>query len=96
MQKIHNLDDGVSEYFEFIVLGIQYRFRHLTTEETQELKDITEAESTKDKDKKSINFFSKFIEPVNPGSPPFSETAKKMLIPHWRRFTEMVKSEFSS
>ena len=50
--KIHNLDEGVQEYFDFIVNGFKYRFRHLNTEESEELKELEKAGD----DKKVKNF----------------------------------------
>ena len=55
MAKIHNLDEQVQEYFEFIVKGHKYKFRHMTTEEIEELRKI------EDNEEKSKEFLYSFI-----------------------------------
>lgn len=88
MAQVHNLDT-VAEYFEFIVKGHNYRFRHMNTEELEGLKAIE-----KD-DQKSKEYLYSFITRVNETSPEFSEIAKKMITPQWVRFRKMIETEFS-
>ena len=40
MSKIHNLDSGISESFQFTVKGHDYNFKQLNTEESSEFKDL--------------------------------------------------------
>ncbi len=87
--KIHNLDEGVEESFNFQLLGHVYNFRHLNTEEIETLQTFK-----KEDDKGTKEFLFKFVTAVDKDAPPFSETTKKMLTPHWRRFIDMVKTEF--
>lgn len=89
--KIHNLDEGVQEYFDFIVNGFKYRFRHLNTEESEELKELEKVGD----DKKVKKFLYNFISKVDEKAPNFSETAKKMIGPQWVRFRKMIEEEYS-
>lgn len=88
--QIHNLDEGVQEYFEFILKGHKYRFAHLNTEQLEELQKISDSDEDKQKD-----FFYKFITKVDDSSPDFADISKQMIAPHWIRFRKMVETEFS-
>src|SRR3972149_5341571 len=61
----YNLDDGVVEYFEFIVKGHKYRFRHPNTEELDEIRLLTKDQ----KDKGGNETLYKFITKVDESSP---------------------------
>lgn len=86
--KIHDLDDGVIEYFDFKLFGNTYRFKHLNTEEVEVIKSFGG-----DGDKIQTYLY-KFITPVDKDIPEFSEVSKKMTIPHLQKFQKMIKSEF--
>lgn len=86
-QKMHNLDD-VSEYFDFIVKGHTYRFRQMTMEEIEKLKELENDE------KKVTKYIFTFISKVSEDAPDFAVIAKKMLASQWRKFIEMLKTEF--
>lgn len=87
-KKIHNLNEGIEESFNFLVLGYEYNFRQMTTEELDAFATLT------DKSNKEVReYLYQFVSPVGEKTPPFSETAKKMLTPHWVAFLNMVKSE---
>lgn len=83
----HNLDEGVVEYFEFIVKGHKYRFKQPNTEETKEFGTF------KDDPERALTVLSRFISKVDETSPDFEETAKQMTNPHWKRFNEMISEE---
>ena len=85
----HNLDQGVEEYFDFILKGHKYRFRHFNTDEMEEMQKLG-----KD-DKKARAFLYKAITKLDEDAPDFPDTAKEMTVPHWRRFWEMIKEEMS-
>lgn len=87
-ETIHNLDEGVQEYFEFSVKGHVYRFRHLNTEEVHELMKLSGEELEK--------HIYQFITKVNPESPDFTEISKKMITPEWANFKKMITSEFGA
>lgn len=87
MAETYNLSDGVQEYFEFILKGHHYRFRHLTTEELDEFKKL--------KGDELQVYIYKFITKVDPASPEFSDIAKTMISPEWANFTKMVTTEFT-
>jgi hypothetical protein len=88
---VHNLDSNVAEYFEFTIRGFMYKFRHLTMDEIAKLKELSSIENA---DNQMQEYLFTFIEPVNADTPPFSETSKKMLVPHWNAFNVMIRSEF--
>lgn len=89
VQKMHNLDDGVNEYFDFTVKGHTFRFRHMTMDEIEKMKEFENDE------KKSREYLFGFISKVDETSPEFVEVSKQMTAPHWIRFREMIKAEFS-
>jgi len=86
--KVYDLNESVQEYFEFQVGGVNYRFRHLNTEDLEHLKEIETDE------KKSKEFMFSFIDKVDASSLDFSEVAKKMIAPQWIRFRKMIETEF--
>lgn len=86
---MHNLDAEVNEYFDFVVKGHTYRFRHLTMEEIEKMKEYEADE------KKSREYLFKFITKQDEASPDFQEVSKQMIAPHWIKFREMIKAEFS-
>lgn len=86
--KIHNLDEGVVEYFEFIVKGYKFKFRQLTTEEMETLRDF------KDDEEKVKEYLYSFITRTDESSPEFSEVAKKMFPTQWNKFRSMLEAEF--
>ncbi len=97
--KIHNLDDGVQEYFEFIVKGHTYRFKQPNTEELDDMRTATtpgdvelddKAREAEEKESKEALF--QFITSVGE-APEFKEISKKMTVPHWNRFNKMVAVE---
>lgn len=87
--KVYNLDEGIQEYFEFIIKGNKYKFRHLNTEEMEKFRDVAEDEE------KAKTFLFDFISKENEDSPDFSEIAKQMIAPQWIKFRKMLFSEMS-
>ncbi len=97
--KIHNLDEGVEEYFEFTVRGHNYRFKQLNMDELEEVRiaslpvaEDMDDKAKKAKEKESKESLFKFITPVG-DAPKFEEVSKKMTVPHWNRFNKMVAIE---
>lgn len=86
-QQQYNLDD-VREYFEFKVKGHVYRFRYITTEEGEKMKDL--------KDGEIQDYFLQFITKVDESSPDFKEVQKTMTIAQWKQFRKMIEAEFST
>ena len=89
----YDLDEGVLEYFEFKIKGHHYKFRYLNTEETEAFQKVIK--DKKDVDELSTEF-SKFITKVDEKSPEFLDIINKMLPPHWRKFMEMITTEFGA
>lgn len=85
-QTAYNLSEDVREYFEFEIKGHIYQFRHLNSNEMEEMKKL-------DQDKLTEHLF-KFITKKNPDSPDFSETSKLMIMPEWANFKKMMSTEF--
>lgn len=83
----YNLDDGVNEYFEFIVKGNTYRFKYPTTEEMEGLRKI------EGDDEKATGFLLNFINKVDEKSPDFKDIQKQMTVAHWVKFREMITKE---
>jgi len=92
MSELYNLDEAVNEHFDFLVKGHTYRFRYMTTEETEKLASFSD--KTKEDKKKSDDYFVSFISPVSDNAPDFIEVRKSMIIPQWKKFREMVETEF--
>lgn len=90
MAQTHVLDKDVAEYFTFSIRGHEYRFRYLTMPELEKMKEIESDEA------KSRAYLFSFISKVNESSPDFEEVQKTMLAPHWLRFRDMIKAEFSA
>lgn len=86
----YNLDESLAESFSFTIKGHEYNFRHLNTEEMDELAKL-EGQSEKLKE-----FIIQFISKVDDKSPDFSEILKTMITPQWRNFRKMMKVEFST
>jgi hypothetical protein len=85
----HNLDEGATDSFEFIMGGHTYSMRYPNTEE------ITEAEKLASDSDKQVQWFYSFITPVGEG-PSIEETIKKANIKLVKRFNQMVAAEFSA
>jgi len=88
--KVHDLNDGVVEHFEFSVNKHLYKFRHMTTSEMETLQKL------EGKDKESKEYLYTFITKVNSDSPDFGEVAQKMIVPQWSKFRDMIKAEFGA
>jgi hypothetical protein len=83
---MHNLDEGIQEHFEFTVKGHKYKFRHLNTEEMEQIAKLdTDNEKAK-------QYLYTFITKVDEG-PEFSDVSKQMIAPQWRKFHDMIKAE---
>jgi hypothetical protein len=87
--KIHDLDEGIVEYFDFKLFGHIYRFKQLNSDEIDMIRTFSED------GEKIQKYLYEFITKVDPNSPDFSEVAKKMTIPHLQKFQKMIKAEFS-
>lgn len=85
-QPNYNLDD-VSESFTFLVGGNLYNFRHMDTNQMEEMSKL--------KDDKSKTYLFQFITPQDAKSPSIEEATKHFTIPMWKAFYHMVETEFS-
>lgn len=92
IDKIHNLDEDVSEYFEFILFGKKYKFRYMTSDELTELKDIGDKKGSSEKE--VLSYIYKFIGKGEEAAPDFVEVSSKMTIAHLKKFLIMVRTEF--
>jgi hypothetical protein len=86
--KIHDLDEGVVEYFEFKLFGNLYRFKQMNTEEVAKMREFGE-----DADRVQEYLYT-FISPVDEKTPSFLDVSKKMTIPHLQKFQKMIRQEF--
>lgn len=90
MSKVHNISEGIKEYFQFIIKGHTYKFRYPNTEESAGFQNVDAKDMSK-----FVKFISKFISPESKDAPAFTEVQKKMLIPEWTNFGNMIKAEFT-
>lgn len=88
MNKPYDLDDGVNEYFEFILKGHLYHFRYPSTDEIDEIAEIKTTKQMKET-------LSKFITKGQEDAPEFTEITEQLTIPHWARFRDMIIKEMS-
>lgn len=89
MSDIRNLDENVQESFDFIVNGHTYRFNQPTTEEADKLVKLDDPNKVKEE-------ICKYISPVSEGAPDFSVTINEMILPKFKKFMEMIKTEFGA
>lgn len=83
----YNLDQDVQESFKFTLGGFTYIFKHLNTEQMDELLEF------RSDPKKFIDYVVEFISPEDPKAPPFKEARLKMLAPHIKNFNKMLIAE---
>ncbi len=83
-----NLDQETPEGFEFVLGGHTYYFRYPNTEEITEVNKVPED--------KQLDYLYGFITPKGEGTPSIKDNLAKQNIKVLQRFTEMVKTEFSS
>lgn len=86
--QMYNLDD-VQEYFEFTIFSKKYRFRQPNPEELEKLKTLGSDEE------KMKSFLDTLVTKVDADALDFMDVIKKMTIPHWKKFNEMIKTELS-
>lgn len=89
MSDVRNLDENVQESFDFIVNGHTYKFVQPTTEEVDLIIKMDDSEKVKTE-------ICKYISPVSEGAPEFRVTLSQMIIPKFRKFMEMIKTEFGA
>lgn len=83
----YNLDQDVQESFKFIFGGVTYIFKHLNTEQMDELLKFRQDPN------KFIDYVIQFITPEDPKALPFKEARMKMLAPHMKNFNKMLIAE---
>lgn len=88
-EQIHNLDEGLSEYFTFIVNGHSYECRYLTTSEYNKFIELS---NTGDEPKTRAYLFG-FIKKVDEKSPDFGKTYEDMGVHKYRKWREMIFKE---
>lgn len=95
--KTFNLDENVSESFEFTVRGNTYIFRYPTTGEMVEvLKIINEAAkegNSLDVEDRFMSILYSFITPKSKDVKPFDEIYPSLISPQQKNFVDMVRTE---
>lgn len=81
-----DLDEGVTEYLPFKVLGVEYRFKYPNTLEVNDMLE-TLGDRTR-----FIKNLSSLITPFDSKDPSFEEASKNMTIKHWQAFNKMIES----
>ena len=84
----YNLDEGIKEFFTFILCGNTYHFRYPNTEEIEDWAKIGKEENKE----KLMDFMQKYITPVGECKP-FKEIQGKMLSPQLIKFRDMLFAE---
>ncbi len=92
--QTYNLDDD-SEFFKFTIFGNNYKFRYLTSDEMDKIKEIvaTKKDDLSDADNTDLEYLYSFIEPTDEASKPFSQVKGQMKNPHIKKFTQMLRAE---
>jgi hypothetical protein len=92
---MNNLDEGLQEHFDFVLGGHTYHFRHLNTEEIEQMSRLNKRmDEEKDVDSSEMkNFLFQFVTKDKEDAPDFQEAAKKMIAPQWMKFNAMLKKE---
>lgn len=85
--SLYNLDE-VDEYFKFQAGGNVYKFKHLSSDELKEFKDLGN-----DQDKLT-EFLLRFITAEDPAAPEFKIVMETFNVPQIRKFQEMMTTEF--
>jgi hypothetical protein len=81
MTSTHNLDEGMTESFEFVLGGVTYQMRYPNTDE---IMDIAEEKDPSKQMQKVYSFITPEIEAV----------LSKVNIKVRHRFNKMIKEEF--
>jgi glycerol-3-phosphate cytidylyltransferase-like family protein len=92
----YNLNDNVSDSFEFILGGFTYKMRYPTVEETEQVQEVLK-KAEKDGDSSIIlEQMYQFISCEDEKAPKIDEALKKQTLPVIKNFNEMIKAEFSA
>lgn len=84
---MHNLNDNVTESFQFELDGKTYTMKYPTMEELEAVQDIVKKEEDSDK---VMDYMYGFIT----GEPDIKKTLKKQNIKVIQNFNKMVRTEF--
>ena len=101
-QKMYNLTDNVNDGFNFDIRGKVFFMKYPTTEEIEELNQMTEESKSSAKDgevsleenQKVQEYMYSFITPVDHDTP-IRDAMKTENLKVLQRFNAMVKAEFS-
>ena len=103
-QDLHNLDDDVTEHFEFVLKGKRYKMRYPTTEETEQSRDKIKTlkkkyEKDVDKSIQAVEDFYQewmysFISKVDEDAPDIKTALLKSNVKLVKNFSSMIESEF--
>lgn len=87
--KTYNLNDNVSDDFEFQLGGKKYKMRYPLIEELDKMQDILD----KSDDNKLMDYVYGFITPVGE-APNIKDTMQKQNVRLLRNFVTMIRVEF--
>lgn len=80
--------DADQEFFQFTLQGHIYNFRHMNTDEISAMAEI------KDDPKKMLDYLYSFISTDDKEAPAFKDIAPKLIAPQWKKFRQMIETEF--
>lgn len=89
--SVYNLNDNVSDSFEFEVGGHKYKMRYPTLPEAQKIG--IESEKAGDDIDTFLKVVYSFVDSVE-DAPPIAETMKKQNMLVFKRFATMIRTEF--
>jgi len=92
----YNLNDNVSDHFEFVLGGFTYQMKYPTVEETEKVQDVLKKAKENDDSAEILEQMYQFISSEDKEAPPISEALKKYNIKVIQNFNEMIKAEFSA
>ena len=88
----YNLNEEVSEDFEFQLMGFKYKVRYPTTEEIKQSQ--VDMENTENKDSKLTSWLYSLISKVSEDAPDIESALGKSNLKVLRKFNEMITTEF--
>lgn len=85
--ELHNLDEGISEYFQFVLGGFTYKMKYPNT---KEIVNIAAEKNTE----KQMDLVYSFITSSEESAPKIKDALTQANIKVLQRFNAMIKKEF--
>lgn len=92
----YNLNDNVSDHFEFILGGHTYKMKYPTVEETEQVQDALKKAQESNNNESVLKIMFQFISSDDKEAPSFDEAIKKQNIKVIQNFSQMIEAEFKA